>query len=529
MLIFAVLLTGNMKGSIVYGSIGIHDKYEIMVEDMPDHLNFSTYFGGSNEEYRKNSEDLGISGVAVDSNDNIIVVGRTSSTDFPTSNAYQETFGGGLFDAFIYKLSSDGQSVIFSTFFGGSGQEWATDVAVCENGDIVIIGSTASTDLPIMNAYQSSNKGGVYYSLDIFIAKFNSLGDLLFSSYFGGTGDDWGYSIDCDSSNRFVITGSTYSADLPIKDAFQSSTISGSVDCYVTMFASNGQSLIFSTFIGSTGNDGGASVKFDGNGDIVLTGLASASNFPTQNAFDSSYNGGAWDSFLSKFHPNGTLVFSTFYGGTEADRGYDIAFDSSNNIILVGSTTSYTLSSSENAIQESFGGIQDGYIIKLSEDGQIMLYKSFFGGSGKDEAFSVVTDSEDNIIVGGFTESNDIATKNAFQSSTNGGANEAFIFKLNATYELLYATFLGGSGSDLGSAVAITSEGNIILTGSTTSENFPVLNSYQSTKDIGYDSFVIKFNTVLVLPTNEGNVQFVYFFIAIAFLSAVKLVLRRKN
>ncbi|MHA1555465.1 MAG: SBBP repeat-containing protein [Candidatus Heimdallarchaeota archaeon] len=475
--------------------------------DLPDHLNFSTFFGGSGNEYFTSSEDLGDSGVAVDSSGNIVIVGRTSSADFALNNAYQDTLGGGDYDAYVAKLSADGQSLIFATFLGGSGEEWATSVATCSNGDIVVVGTTMSTDFPTLNAYQTTNNGGGFFGSDIFLAKFSASGTLLFSTYFGGSGDDWGYGVAVDSSNRIAITGSTFSQDLPTANAFQSSKSAGSVDCYVSVFNSGGSSLVFSTFLGSTENDAGKDVIFDNAGNVVVVGSTSSTAFPIVNGYDSSYNGGAYDCLIGKFAIDGSIIFSTFLGGTDYDNFEKVAVDADDNIIAVGSTTSYRYTVTEDAFQDTFGGIEAGFFVILDSTGQSLVFSSFYSGVGRDRIYGVAVDAAGNIVFSGYTASNDLLTEQPYQSTYNGGTYDGFVCKLNSSLDLVYATYLGGSGNDLGQKIAITSTGNIIVSGYTASGNFPVVDAYQDTNAGSYDMYITRFNLNLTLPpeTPTGN------------------------
>jgi hypothetical protein len=507
--LLSVLILGsqNVMG-LNFGSEDVSNFLHPSDETLPDHLNVSTYIGGSGAEYRANAEDIGNSGMTVDSSGNIIVVGRTgSSTDFPVINAYQDTFGGGSFDAFVYKLSADGQSLIFATYFGGTGEEWATNVAVNAAGDIAVVGTTTSTDLPLQSAYQGTNNGGVFYSTDIFLAKFSGSGSLLYSTYFGGTGDDWGYGVDFDSSNRIAITGSTYSTDFPTASAYQASKVPGSVDNYVTLFAANGQSLVFSTYLGSTGNDGSSCIKFDYNGDLVLTGLTSSTGFPTKNAYDSTYNSGAYDVFLSKFFANGSLAFSTFYGGTDADRAYDLAFDEDHNIIFVGSTNSlYNFPLSTDAFQSSYGGGSlDGFISIFSYDGQTRVYSSFYGGSDYDEIYGVAVDG-DVFAITGRTVSANLPLEQPYQSAPAGGSSNSFVAKADLNGTLLYSSYLGGNSADRGQKAAFNSNGNIIVSGYTSSTNFPTQDAYQTENAGSTDTYVTIFNLNLTVPPEVPTV-----------------------
>lgn len=537
----AVLLSVMILGSqnVMGLNLGSEDKSNLLYpsdETLPDHLNVSTYFGGSGNEYRANAEDIGASGMTIDSSGNIIVVGRTgSSTDFPVINAYQGTFGGGSFDAFIYKLSPNGQSLLFATYFGGSGEEWAANVAVNDAGEIAVVGTTTSADLPTLSAFQGTHNGGEFYLTDIFLAKFSSSGSLLYSTYFGGTEDDWGYGVDFDSNNKMAISGSTYSADFPIVSAYQSSKADGSTDMYVTLFAANGQSIEFSTFLGSTGNEGSICVKFDHNDDLVLTGLTGSIGFPTKDAYDSTYNYGAYDAFLTKFFANSSLAFSTFYGGTDADRAYDLTFDENHNIIFVGSTNSiYNFPISNDAFQGSYGGgSMDGFVTAFSSDGQSRIYSSFYGGSGFDEVIGVAA-KDDILVITGRTDSSNLPVEQAYQSSPVGGSSDSFVAKTSLNGSILYSTYLGGTSLDIGQKAALNSNGNIIVSGYTISTNFPTANAYQDENGGISDTYVTIFNLNLTvppeIPTVTGSfIPYIPFVLVLVVVVVTRMKLKPKK
>ncbi|MBY8995803.1 MAG: hypothetical protein KGD59_14730 [Candidatus Heimdallarchaeota archaeon] len=533
----AVLVFGsNNVNSLSFGSEDDSNLLYISNEALPNHLNVSTYIGGSGTEYRANAEDIAASGMVTDSSGNIIVVGRTSSsTDFPVINAYQDTFGGGSHDAFIYKLSPNGQSLIFATYFGGSGDEWAANVAVNSAGEIAVVGTTTSTDFPLQSAYQGTHNGGEFYLTDIFLAKFSSSGSLLYSTYFGGTEDDWGYGVDFDSGNKMAISGSTYSADFPMVSAYQSSKTDGSTDMYVTLFAANGQSIQFSTFLGSTGNEGSICVKFDHNDDLVLTGLTGSLGFPTKDAYDSTYNYGAYDVFLTKFYKNSSLAFSTFYGGTEADRSYDLTFDENHNIVFVGSTNSiYNFPISPNAFQGSYGGGSlDGFVAAFSSDGQTRLFSSFYGGSGYDEIHGIA--EKDGVLAfTGKTTSSNLPVEQPYQSTPVGGTSNSFVAKGFLNETVLYSTYLSGGGEDRGQKAAFNSNGNIIVSGYTSSTNFPVVDAYQDENGGNFDTYVTIFNLNLTVPpviptVTESLIPYIPFVLVmvIAVIAKIKLKSRK--
>jgi len=254
-------------------------------------LEFSTFLGGTGDEQGTLSNLHYLGDVVVDSEGNIIVVGSTSSTDFPVLNAYQDTFAGNI-DVTVSKFSPEG-TLLFSTYLGGSANDWANCVTLDSSDNIIIGGVTGSTDFPLEDPYQDTCMGGTESNADCFITKLAKNGQsLIFSTYFGNTGSDWCYSICVNNANQIAITGTTYSSNLPLLNPYQA-THRGSLESFVTLFAANGQSLVFSTFLGSPGWDTGRGVSFDSNGDLLATGQMASVNIGTPGVFQQSFGGGS--------------------------------------------------------------------------------------------------------------------------------------------------------------------------------------------------------------------------------------------
>lgn len=457
-------------------------------------LNFSTFFGGSDDEQYSDIADLGRCDITLDSQDNIIIVGRTESTDLPVVNAYQNTHNGGVHDAFVAKLSPNGNTILFCTYLGGSNAEWASCVATDINDNIIVGGTTSSSNFPTLDFYQETNLGGPYYGTDVFITKFNTSGQLEFSTFLGGTGDDWCYGIDADSSGRIAVTGSTYSTDFPMDDAYQDTHSGAGVDYFITMFESDDKSIRFSTFLGGNAHEGGASLAYDNSGNILVTGLTGSTDFPCHNAYDDTFNGGSYDITVAKFANNGNIIYATYLGGYGWDQPNKIIADSNNNAVFIGHTTSFDYPITTNAYQKSMQGSNDVCIGVLSYNGDNLSYASFFGGTGDEECLGLAADNLNRIVIAGYTSSKDLPLESAFQTSFGGGSSDGFIARFDNNYKLNYSTYLGGINQDDGQRVAVTQDGNIVAYGYTKSGNFPTIDAYQSNLSGSSDVFITKFN-----------------------------------
>ena len=377
-----------------------------------------------------------------------------------------------------------GLSLNFKTFLGSN--SIGSSIAVDAQGDSYITGITWSTNFPTKNVFQPVYGGGTY---DTFVAKFNSSGNLLFSTFLGGTGDDRGSAIAVDAQGDSYITGSTGSSNFPTKNAFND-TYGGNGDVFVAKFDSNG-TLLFSTFFGGTGGDGVSAIAVDAQGDSYITGNTQSSNFPTKNAFNSTY-GGLNSVFITKFDSTGNLVFSTFFGGTGIDFSTKIAVDAQGDSYITGNTQSSDFPT-KNAFQPIYGRGGDAFVAKFDPTGNL-VFSTFLGGSSFDWGYNIAADIQGDSYITGFTSSSNLFTKNAFNATYSGGYDDVFIAKFDSKGNLVFSTFLGSTGADIGTGIAVDSQGNSYVTGSTGSRNFPTKNAYNATYAGSGSVFVAKFN-----------------------------------
>jgi hypothetical protein len=264
--------------------------------------------------------------------------------------------------------------------------------------------------------------------------------------------------------------------------------------------------LVYSTYLGGSTDDNGFGIALDAAGNAYVTGFTASSNFPTTTgAYDTSYNGGATDVFVTKLNAAGTsLLYSTFLGGSSGDQGLGIAVDANNNAYVTGFTgsTNFPVRADTNQIPPgSFvyrstyqGGSTDGFVTKLNSTGTGLVFSTFAGGSGADEGWGIAVHSSGDVYVTGDTTStNWTATTNGLQK-TNAGGMDAFFLRLDRFAAAAgYFTYLGGSGSDSARAIAIDATRNVYLTGGTTSSNFPIVaGSFDTSANAGEDAFATK-------------------------------------
>src|SRR5712692_6105834 len=319
---------------------------------------------------------------------------------------------------------------------------------------------------------------------------------LAFSTYLGGSGEDLGRAIALDATGNIYVAGSTTSHDFPTANALQPVYRGGVCrfdsprtfpcpDVFVAKLNPTGSALLYATYLGGSDSDEAFGIAVDAAGNAYVTGTTRSSNFPTANAFQPRYGGTrtdlfGGDAFVTKLSPTGSVLYSTYLGGTLNDIGYAIAVDSRGNAYVTGAAASRDFPLVR-PLQATHGGaLDDVFVAKLDPTGAALLYSTFLGGNGRDNAFGIAVDSAGNAYITGFTGSTDFPTANAIQAAHAGGSVDAFVAKLNpAGSGLVYSTYLGGSNSDEGRAIAVDSAGNAYVTGATTSTNFPTAIPFQ--------------------------------------------------
>ncbi len=459
-------------------------------------LTFSTFLGGSNFDQ--------VYALALDAAGNIYVTGQTASTNFPSRT-------GGVYgnrDVFVAKLNPAGTQITYLTILGGQQTDTPGGIAVDASGNAYVTGFTLSTDFPTTTgAYQTSFRG----SESAFVAKLNSSGALVYSTYLGGSGRDFATAIGIDGSGNAYVTGYTSSTNFPIvSGAFQTSYGGGFNDAFVTKLNPTGAALVYSTFLGGISDDTASSIAVDPAGNAYICGETNSPNFPVSSAFQAA-NAGGQDAFVTKLNATASgLTFSTYLGGSFDDLANSIAIDSSGNVYVAGVTSSFDFPVSSTAFQSSISGAFNAFVAKLTSTGAALAFSTFLGGSGSDQASTLAVDSAGNVWLAGSTSSTNFPLVNAFQALLAGG-KDVFVATLNATGDhLLYASYLGGASDDSGLAIGIDNKGSEVVGGITQSSNFPsTLGVIQPLFGGDYDGFVFKLHAGICpysLSTNALNV-----------------------
>ncbi|MCK5415041.1 MAG: PKD domain-containing protein, partial [Thermoplasmata archaeon] len=413
---------------------------------------FSSYLGGTSNDIVLDME--------VDADGEVYLAGATSSDDFPTSAGAFERSLSGEINGFVTKLGSDGSTLVFSTYIGGSFFDILEDMDVDPSEDIFLCGETYSTDYPTTaGAYQNSSIGGPYNeSAEGFVTKLDAGGGKLdYSTYLGSDDDDALYAMDVDSTGRAYVTGYTSSFNMTTsEDAYQKEKRDDDTyywDAVVRVLDSGGRNLLYSTYLGGEDDEIGYDIEVNATNAVIVTGYTYSPGFPnTTGAYQTSLSG--WwsaSSFITKLKPDlSDLHFSTFFGGTDFDMAYALTLDRGDNVTITGFTYSTDLPVSVDAYKTSLSYDEsDAFVSTISADGSTLLHSTYLGGSGEEEAADIRIDSEGRFHVVGYTWSNDFPTTLGAVDKTLGGEEDGFYaVMLNNLTDINMGTYVGGSSED---------------------------------------------------------------------------------
>ncbi len=485
----------SLGGGMFGFSVSDYDTSKSLIIDP---LLYSTYVSGSDD-------DCGYE-IAIDSSRNVYVTGYTESTDFPIANAYNTTGdeSTSFKDVFVFKLSSDGSTLLYSTYVSGSHNDIGYAIAVDSSGNAYVTGYTSSIDFPTVNAYDAVGDDSTGY-FDVFVFKLSSDGgSLLYSTYVSGSNNDYGYDIALDSLNCTYVTGYTRSTDFNTTLNAYNTTGDGSTlkgDAFVFRLNPAGDNLIYSTYISGSYDDVGIGIAVDSSYNAFITGSTYSIDFPNDNAYNATGDGSTFtkDAFVCKFNPSGALYYSTYVGGSNNDEGNAIAVDSSGNAYVTGFSLSadFPIVNAYNTTGDGTTSHSDVIVFKLSSGGDDLLYSTYVSGSHNDKGHDLAIDSSNNVVVIGQTSSTDFPTLYSFNETgdTSTSYNDVFVFKLSSDGgSLLYSTYVSGSYQDYGYGITIDSSNNAYITGETKSIDFPTKNALNATGDgtTSGDVFVLK-------------------------------------
>lgn len=473
----------------------------LIIDPMPNQW-FGTFISGNINEFAQD--------VCLDEDENIYVVGHTNSiNNIATSGAFQGSFTA-VFDVFLVKYKSDGTK-LWGTYVGGDNYDRAYGISFA-NGFLYICGSTYSTNFSTPGVYQTVPGNAD----DAFLAKFDLVGNRIWSTYFGGELHDFAASVVVNSLNEIYISGHTLSyTNIATLGAHQESFFGVSA-AFLAKFSDQGQ-LTWSTYYGNSAFQEGYGIALDNNENILLTGFSNASSgIASPGAYQTSL-AGEMDAFLVKFNPSGQRIWGTYFGGLANDFGYDVCVDSQNGIYLMGNTSSFSGIAFGTGYQFTAGSVDDGFVAKFTPTGALQ-WSTYIGGSEAEYLNAIQTYFDQGVIIVGKTQSdNAIATSGAL-STERAGEYDAFLLKLSTSGELEWGTFYGGELSDefLGLVIA-PSNGYIHGVGLTSSENgIATPDANQTTSGGGFfNGFLTQFCAPFIpqlvhniLPLNCGQNNF---------------------
>jgi hypothetical protein len=370
-------------------------------------LLYSTYLGAAIPQ-----------AVAVDGTGQAYLAGLIESAKLPVVGGEQSAFGGGPIDGFLMKVNAAGNGLGYSTYIGGSGIDVARAVALGPDGSVYIAGDTNSTNLRTVSPYQAANGG----DFDAFIVRVSTTasgpGSLLYSTYLGGTGTDFGSGIAVDPAGRFYVTGYTTSSGFPTASAFQP-TLDGAQDAFVTGFTPTGAQLIYSTYLGGSSTDSATAIAVDASQRVVITGSTFSSDLPARGAGHGVYSGSG-DAFVAKIDlslvGSASLIYTTYIHGGGPDAGAGVALDVWGNAYATG----YTFSPTPKA-----------YVFKVGPNGAV-LSATAIGGTKDDRGRAIAVDPLGYAVVAGITLSSDYpVTPGAIQThaAVTSTTSDAFVFR----------------------------------------------------------------------------------------------------
>jgi len=528
----------TLAGNRVGFELGNYDISRTLIIDPV--LTYSTFLGGSGTEF--------LPSIAVDTAPNIYLTGATTSTDFPISTSPFQSSLLGTSNVFVTKLDPTGTTLLYSTYFGGTGADTSAGIAADAAGNAYIAGTTTSADFPTKNSFQATpaSPGNPH----AFVSELSGTGTLVYSTYLSGNGTDTTKGMTLDNKGFVYVIGITNSTNFPlapVAGTFQS-TLQGANAFFISKLnpvTSGANSLVFSTYFGGgnpvTGsvsggaiavdnNASGSNIYFTGGTTYLYTGQNPQTDFPIKNAFQSCLGDPAStstttcatnvtepDAFVAKLNPGtntgAQLLYCTYLGGGHTDIGLGIGLDASGNAYVTGTTNSTdhpAVSGSITGFQGSLKGASDAFVAKVNNPATgtgstsvLLTYFSYLGGatatSGNATTIgnAIAVDNVQGARVIGTTNTTDLgATPNAVQSTIKG-LQDAFVARLDtttggATSGSQFVTYLGGSGADTGTGIAIDNNSNTWVTGETQSADFPTVTPFQASLKGPQDVFAAR-------------------------------------
>jgi hypothetical protein len=491
-----------VEGATIRLQVSRYDRTRPLIVDPT--IEYLTYLGGTGTDDAK--------AIAADGLGNAYLTGGVvGGAGYPLLHPLSSA-SNGIEDAFVSKLDASG-TLLYSTFLGGNGGDEAHAIAIDPSGDAYVTGVTGSGLFPVLHAVQQNYGGG----RDAFVTGLDPTGSaLLFSTYLGGSQSDGGDAITLDGQGHLYVGGYTPSTNFPTAAPIQASLSGGNFlgDAFLAELSLDGTQLLFSTYLGGSADDNAAAIRVDGAGNIYVAGSTRSSDFHTVNALpgQATYHGGTCgpsdepgpcaDAYLLELSPTHAVIYDTLLGGGGDDYATGLAIDAANNVYLSGDTSSPDFPVKA-AQQPSYGGNQDGFVVKLSPGGTL-VYSTFLGGKAEDDINGVAVLGDSAYLVGD-SQSGDLPLVNApagvgsFHSGTCGTApnvrpcEDAFVAAIDGSGQSLKVSFyLGGAADEYGDTIAAEPSSFVDISGFTRSPDLPVVNALQPAYGGTGDAFVAR-------------------------------------
>jgi len=504
----------RVSGSTVTIEIGAHDKTLPVIFDPS--LLWSTYYGGGDQESVYSFGNGGAVGKMVDADleGNVILGGTSRSIDFPTTPGSAQSAFKSYYDAALVAFASQGTRR-WATYLGGEQWDLVSGVALDSNRCVAVTGITNSDSFPTTPGVSQRKRNGSAY--DLYIAMLDNTGRLMWASYYGGA--DMEHSAGCafDDRGHILIGGTTWSTDLPISPGAFQPTMRSRQDAFLVSFDSLGKRR-WATYVGGSGIDWGSWVGCDAEGNVSFAGGTESSDFPVSTgAFQTTF-GGDRDAFCIQFDSLGRRRWSTLVGGRAMDWAYGIDVDPRGRVAVGGQTKSDNFPTTPGAAQRAIAGTTsrlDGFIVVFDKGGR-REWSSYYGGSRNDNAAGIAVAPTGHVYLVGSTLSPDLLQSSRHYDDSLKSGGDFFVAEFDSIGGLVWDTYYGGSGAEVGSGIAGDCFGGVVVAGQTSSIDLPIvggmqarLNTSSSDPTDHLDLFIARFcNSIDLRPIPDGPVRF---------------------
>jgi len=390
----------------------------------------------------------------------------------------------------------------WSTYIGGAGLEESISCSNDKNNNIIIAGYTSmgSSNIATSGSYQTTYNG----NLEAFLMKFNPNGNLIWGTYYGGSGSEKGFSTSIDNFGNIYLVGVTTSTgSISTSGSYQVNYGGGGSDVFLAKFNSSGVRQ-WCTYFGGTNDEAPNNCINDSNGNIYVSGNTKSNDLPIgTSGHQINYGGGNYDAFLIKIDSSGNFAWGTYYGDTLIDMSGRCAIDKYDNVYLCGSSSSIsnTIISTPTSFQPNNAGSYDGFLVKFNALG-MRIWGTYYGGSAADQITGCKIDKNGNIYICGTTTSaggTNIASPSSHQPSIGFlGFSDAFIAKLDSNGFRIWGSYYGGYDQDEGEGCVVDKNNDVYLFGTTyssVSTTIATFGSHQYSYGGSVDAFLVKFNT----------------------------------